>query len=90
MEIIPVRGTTPVLSGRSGRPVGGADVELDIVEVSRRAHPAILAFIQLLNALIHMPKKAMTLVISRQTPTLSHPILVQVIDSLVLNRMLIS
>ena len=63
MEIIPVRGTStpPVLSGRSGRPVGGAVVELEIVEVGGRTYPATLAFIQLLNALIHTPQTALTL-----------------------------
>ena len=58
MEIIPVRGTNvpPVLSGRVGRPVGGAIVELEIVEAGGRTYPTTLAFIRLLNALIHTPQ----------------------------------
>jgi len=41
MEIIPVRGisTPPVSCGRSGRPIGGAVVELEIVEVGGRTYP---------------------------------------------------
>lgn len=63
MEIIPVRGNTspPVLSGRVGRPAGGAVVELEVVEAGGRTYPGTLAFIQLLNALIHTPPKALTL-----------------------------
>ena len=51
MEIIPVRGTStpPVLSGRSGRPVGGAVVELEIVEVGGRTYPATLAAVRASN-----------------------------------------
>lgn len=63
MEIIPVKSvaSTNVLSGRMGRPTGGAVAELEMVEVPGKTYPATLALIQLLNSLIHTPQKSLTL-----------------------------
>jgi len=85
MEIIPVRGisTPPVSCGRSGRPIGGAVVELEIVEVGGRTYPATLAFIQLLVALIHTPQKTMTLCGDIEADSNTIPTNLPVIDSLV-------
>ncbi|KAF8305838.1 hypothetical protein DL93DRAFT_2120780 [Clavulina sp. PMI_390] len=61
MEIVPVRGPAGSVTARTTRPVGGAVIELEVVETGGKTYPATLAFLQLLNSLIHTPQKSLTL-----------------------------